>query len=100
MDSLKVVPQVFFDLIARVVPGSVTLVLALIIVGKSWQDWLQTVLGPSLAQDSPFCSAAIFVSAAYIVGQFVSTPGKHFPKLVAWLVYSGKRIIWSSNETK
>jgi len=75
MESLKIIPEIFFDLIARVVPGGVGLVAYLLLSGKSWQSWLDTTLGSSLA-GSPSVAILIFLVAAYLVGQLLSAAAK------------------------
>jgi hypothetical protein len=95
MESLKIIPEIFFDLIARVVPGGVGLVAYLLLSGQSWQSWLNATLGPSLA-GSLSVAILIFLVAAYLVGQLLSPAaklvqrigedlpnqiGKKFPKL-------------------
>ena len=75
MESLKIIPEIFFDLIARVVPGGVGLVAYLLLSGKSWQSWLDTTLGSSLA-GSPPVAILIFLVAAYLVGQLLSPAAK------------------------
>ena len=75
MESLKIIPEIFFDLIARVVPGSVGLVAYLLLSGKGWQSWLDTILGSSLA-GSPSVAILIFLVAAYLVGQLLSPAAK------------------------
>lgn len=75
MESLKIIPEIFFDLIARVVPGGVGLVAYLLLSGKSWQSCLDTSLGSSLA-GSLSVAILIFLVAAYLVGQLLSPAAK------------------------
>ena len=75
MESLKIIPEIFFDLIARVVPGGVGLVAYLLLSGKSWQFCLDTSLGSSLA-GSLSVAILIFLVAAYLVGQLLSPAAK------------------------
>jgi hypothetical protein len=83
MDALKIVPQVFFDLIARVVPGLTAIVLLLSIV-----DCTRAALTIFLFKiltgtpfDNEYPSGLVAISAlitAYIVGHLISP----FTKLV------------------
>ena len=96
MESLKIIPEIFFDLVARVVPGGIGLLAYLLLSGKSWQSCLDTTLGSSLA-GSPSVAILLFLVAAYVVGQLLSPAaklvqrigedlphqiGEKFPKLV------------------
>ena len=96
MESLKIIPEIFFDLIARVVPGGVGLVAYLLLSRQSWQSWLNATLGP-LPAGSLSVAILIFLVAAYLVGQLLSPAaklvqrigedlpnqiGEKFPKLV------------------
>jgi hypothetical protein len=75
MDSLKLIPQVFFDLIGRVVPGAVAILAALQLSGTTWESWLRASLGEKLAE-SPSGSMFIYLIGAYVVGQLVSPLAK------------------------
>lgn len=76
MDSLKLIPQFFFDLIARVVPGAVGLVSTFLLSGTSWQSWLRSTLGDPLASESVVAALLTFVVTAYVVGQLLSPAAK------------------------
>ncbi|MCI0523914.1 MAG: helix-turn-helix domain-containing protein, partial [Acidobacteria bacterium] len=73
MDALKFIPQLFYDLIARVIPGGVALfVWAMALdkkIGKIVADALEG--SPGLQQSAFVISAIIFV-LAYLVGHLVS----------------------------
>jgi hypothetical protein len=49
VDNLKLIPQVFFDLIARIVPGAVAILAALLLSQATWESWLCATLGAKLA---------------------------------------------------
>jgi hypothetical protein len=76
MDSLKLIPQIFFDLIGRVVPGALGVVACLLLSGTTWESWLRVTLGQSLATDSLSGAILIFLAAAYVVGQMLSPAAK------------------------
>jgi len=75
MDSLKLIPQVFFDLIGRVVPGAVAILAALLLSKATWESWLGATLGMVLAQ-SASVSILVFVAGAYVAGQLLSPLAK------------------------
>jgi hypothetical protein len=74
-DALKLIPQGFFDLIARMVPGAVAIVVAQILRSESWESDLERVFGPSIAA-SATASVTLFLGAAYISGQLISPLAK------------------------
>jgi hypothetical protein len=75
MDSLKLIPQVFFDIIGRVVPGAFAIMAALLLSTATWESWLSATLGKVLA-DSPTVSVLIFFAGAYVAGQLLSPLAK------------------------
>jgi len=79
MDSLKLIPSIFFDAIARVVPGTAAIFAYLVLFHDSWSGLLGRYLGSPFAQDDALLTATLlFFFAAYIVGQLISP----FAKLV------------------
>ena|SRR5437660_4076205 len=76
MDSLKLIPQIFFDLIGRVVPGALGVVACLLLTGTTWESWLRFTLGQSLATGSVSVAILIFLASAYVVGQLLSPVAK------------------------
>jgi hypothetical protein len=76
VDSLKLIPQFFFDLIGRVVPGGVALVATLLLSETTWQSWLHSTLGDPLASESVVAALLSFVVASYVVGQLLSPAAK------------------------
>jgi len=75
MDSLKLIPQVFFDLIGRVVPGAVAIVAALFLSKATWESCLRAALGDVIAESSSV-SILMFFTGAYIAGQVLSPLAK------------------------
>ena len=73
MDVLKLIPQLFYDLIARVVPGSIAIILfsvcAHIKLGKLATDFWE---GATEIQGSAFFLGFGFFFVAYVVGQIIS----------------------------
>jgi hypothetical protein len=49
LDQLKIVPQVFLDLIARFVPGAIAIVAALLLSKTTLESWLRDTLGERVA---------------------------------------------------
>ncbi len=76
MDSLKLIPQVFFDLICRVVPGAVGILAALLLSGTTWESWLGATLGEAQATQPSLTAVLMFLAAAYVVGQLLSPLAK------------------------
>lgn len=75
MDSLKLIPQVFFDLIGRVVPGAVAILAALLLSKATWESWLIAALGKTLAE-SATVSVLMFFVGSYVAGQLLSPLAK------------------------
>jgi hypothetical protein len=89
MDSLKLIPQIFFDLIGRVVPGALGVVACLLLSGTTWESWLSATLGTSLATNSLPVAILMFLAAAYVVGQLLSPVAKLVQR-IGELKYFGK----------
>ncbi len=82
MEALKLVPQIFFDLIARVVPGAVALLIVNLEVPGCWSSLLGSLSANQLDSDN----ATVFVfmtllGLAYIIGQIVAPLGKLLEKI-------------------
>lgn len=75
MDALKLIPQVFFDLIARVVPGAAAMVAILAHTATTWESWLGTIFGEALGT-SPSVSALMLLACCYLIGQLLSPLAK------------------------
>jgi hypothetical protein len=73
MDVLKLIPQLFYDLISRVLPGSLAIVLiggALNIqIGKLLADFWD---GATAIQESALFLGICLLTAAYLLGQLMS----------------------------
>ena len=101
MDALKLIPQLFFDLIARVVPGVVAfMLLALLWPGCDWTLVLETASGGWLDEGNVF-AFAFFVplGAGYVMGHLIAPIGRMMreltkPKPVAepWRHYDWLRV--------
>jgi hypothetical protein len=75
-DGLKLIPQVFFDLIARVVPGGIGLAATMLLSGTKWVTWLEAVLGKASWAETPITIVLTFLGASYVLGQLVSPLAK------------------------
>jgi hypothetical protein len=84
LDQLKLIPQVFFDPIARVVPGAVGIVAAVLLSKKTLESWFRDALGDKLF-DSPVGVLAIFLMVAYVVGQVISPLAKGVQRVGEWV---------------
>jgi hypothetical protein len=96
MEALKEIPQIFFDLVARVAPG----MFALFILDSSrvppWATLLSVIAAGRLDSKNVFMFAAITALAgAYILGHFLSLASKHLEALgewcSRWIAAAGKR---------
>ena len=81
MDSLKLIPQIFFDLIGRVVPGTMGILAALLLSKTTWESWLRATLGQTLATESSLVAIFMFLAAAYVVGQLLSPLAKQIQRV-------------------
>jgi hypothetical protein len=76
MDASKLIPQLFFDLIARVVPGSLAIIMiaiaANIKLGKLITDFWD---GAQAIQESGLFLGLGFFLAAYLIGHLISPIG-------------------------
>ncbi len=80
MDTLKLIPQLFYDLIARVVPGSVAIIMVVVAVaadelGKLFKDFWD---GNQTIQGSALFWGLGFLGAAYLTGHIL-------PSISEWL---------------
>ena len=104
MEALKIIPQVFFDLIARVVPGSVGIVVYLLFCGITWDTTISYSFGPSFAQGSITLSFLIFLGTGYVIGELISPIAKMVQRitetngsiLITWLKALGT--IWKKGK--
>lgn len=83
MDVLKLIPQLFFDLIARVVPGIVCLVLLTCLwPGLDWKGFLNTVSADQLDKENIF--AFVFfvpLGVGFVIGHLIAPIGKWLRKI-------------------
>jgi hypothetical protein len=85
MDALRLIPSVFFDGIARVVPGVAAIVAYLLISKQSWSQILEKTLGPPFAAAQGLLTATVFLFlAAYIVGQLIAPFAKLVQRIGEW----------------
>ena len=75
----------FFDAIARVVPGATAIVAYLLISGRRWSEILENTLGPSFANsDSLLTSTGLLLFSAYVVGQLIAPFAKLAQRIGEW----------------
>lgn len=83
MDALRVIPQVFFDLFARVVPGAVVLIVVVLAVPEAWTNLAnQLRCGPAVLQESGALWILTLFVVSYAAGQILSPIGTFFQYLV------------------
>jgi hypothetical protein len=67
MDALKAVPQFFFDLIGRMVPGSALLLLLHEYLDPTWAGWLAFLRGITATPDSEAPATTLAVLALMLI---------------------------------
>jgi hypothetical protein len=73
MEILKLVPQLFYDLISRIVPGSVAIIMTAIATdSKLGRVFTDVWDGAKAIQDSALFLGFGFLAAAYLAGQIMS----------------------------
>lgn len=91
MDSLKLIPSVFFDAIARVVPGATAIVAFLLISGRTWSQILENTLGSPFAErDSLLTATGLLLFSAYVVGQLIAPFAKLAQRIGEWKWFKPK----------
>ena len=83
MDAIKLIPQLFYDVISRVIPGVVALVLVASALGS---DLGALVAGPfagspSLQQSALFLGVGV-LGAAYIAGQMIAPVSDFYERYI------------------
>ena len=83
MDAIKLIPQLFYDVISRVIPGVVALVLVAAAMGS---DLGALVTGPfrgavALQQSALFLGVGV-IGASYIVGAMISPVSDFYERYV------------------
>ena len=81
MESLKIIPQVFFDLFARVVPGSVSIVAYLLLFRENWESLVQNLMGNSFSSSHTSITFLIFLGTAFVMGELLSPIAKLLQRL-------------------
>src|SRR4051812_23731171 len=78
MDGLKLIPQVFFDAIARVVPGAFCLVCLQAATRAPILQWIfQAVVPPGPLQTSSALWMLVVSVSSYVVGHLMSPAVKY-----------------------
>jgi len=93
MDALRLVPQLFFDLLARVVPGVVLLVVvAALHPSRSWPDLLDIAAGHKLNADNAFAFAFfVQLGLGFVLGHLIAPIGK---TMGGWVRHPGFKAPW------
>ncbi len=83
MAALKLIPQLFYDVISRVIPGVVTLVLVAKALGSDLGALVMAPFGgaPSL-QASPLFLGIVVIGGAYIAGQMIAPVSDFYERYV------------------
>ncbi|MBK9983973.1 MAG: hypothetical protein IPP15_16665 [Saprospiraceae bacterium] len=76
MESLKIIPQVFFDLIARVVPGAFGIIAYLLFFDKTWASLVAQIMGESVVNAGASVTIFVFLGASYVAGELISPAAK------------------------
>jgi hypothetical protein len=91
MDVLKLIPQLFFDLISRVIPGSIAIVLIPVAadfkLGKAATDFWE---GAKTLQDSTLVLGFGLLIAAYLFGQIISPMSDLIEKRIVRRLFRAK----------
>ncbi len=95
MDALKILPQAFFDLIARVVPGLVALLLLAWFEPSTW-DAITTTFGRLTGKTGTELSLWLLLGAAYVVGHLLSP----VTKSVQWITERYPRVEGEGDKKK
>ena len=89
MDVLKIIPQLFFDVIARVVPGFVALFMLSWLEPCAWASIFGTMSRMSGGKRDEWPTLSI-VFGAYVIGHLISPGAKLVQKLTERYPASGK----------
>ena len=81
MESLKIIPQVFFDLFARLIPGSVGIVAYLLLFKENWDSLVKKILGSSISYSGTSYPFLIFLGTAFVMGELLSPIAKLLQRL-------------------
>jgi hypothetical protein len=85
MDALKAIPQFFFDLIGRMVPGSVVFFVLHFFLDTQWTLWRDTIVGALAfypAENPPSTFVVLTLAlAAFALGHIISPLTKRIQRL-------------------
>jgi hypothetical protein len=83
MEFGKLIPQVFFDILARVVPGAILVVSWIVLFGHDrWSQLLNVLLGGHLAHDNVVAAATLTILwFSFIAGHLTAPFGKLVQRL-------------------
>ncbi len=83
MDALKLIPQLFYDVISRVIPGVVALVLVALALGSNVGALAAGPFNgaPALRDSALFLGVAL-IGAAYIAGQMIAPISDFYERYV------------------
>jgi uncharacterized protein (TIGR00725 family) len=84
MEALKEIPQIFFDLIARVVPGLLALFVLDCYGVLPWSGIVNAVSGGRSQGGNSFGVALFIVATAYLLGHMLSLISKHLEKVAEY----------------
>lgn len=93
MDALRLIPQLFFDLLARVVPGIVLLVLAAALhTNGGWTELLNVAAGGQLNPENVFAFAFFIpLGVGFVLGHLIAPIGK---TMGGWVRHPGFKAPW------
>ena len=93
MDALRLIPQLFFDLLARVVPGVVLLlIVAALHTNGGWKDLLNIAAGGRLDPENAFAFAFFIpLGVGFVLGHLIAPIGK---TLGGWVRHPGFKAPW------
>jgi len=83
MDALKLIPQLFYDVISRVIPGVVTLILVASALGTNFGVLVTGPFGgaPALRDSALFLGVGV-IGASYIAGQMLAPLSDFYERYV------------------
>ena len=83
MDALKLIPQLFYDVISRVIPGVVALVLVAAALGSHLGALVAGPFGGAASlQDSALFLGVAVIGASYIAGQMIAPVSDFYERYV------------------
>ncbi|WP_428307278.1 hypothetical protein [Lacipirellula sp.] len=83
LEHAKIIPQLFFDVIARIVPGALAILAGLLLTGSTWLSLFNTVIAGVGSTESRLVPALLaFGFASYLAGQMMSPAVKTLQRLM------------------